>query len=287
MMTKPVASGSQSEPPSRHTLEAALHVGAIIDPSGSRVADTNHSYWHRATGGIHSPRDLVRAQELLLEVGLLSCIDDVLYPGSELTSLLTGSHDDALEALLSRCLLQRGAGLGDRELESIVEDQKRRSELLAGLGARFDDTHQRLVGDIGEEVVVDALRTELEWVGRADLAVRVRRVSLISDHLGYDVEAPSEMGAVRQIEVKATSSGAVEDEINIFLSRNEAETGLASPEWSLVVCHVTDIEKRTGEVLGWCSGADLAPHLPADLCHGRWQSVRVAVQRSSLLSGLP
>ncbi len=42
-------------------------------------------------------------------------------------------------------------------------------------------------------------------MGRSDLARDVRRVSLLSDQLGYDVNAPRVAGPPRLLEVKATT----------------------------------------------------------------------------------
>jgi hypothetical protein len=70
-----------------------------------------------------------------------------------------------------------------------LPDAQRRQELLLALAQRFDDTHRRLIGEIGEDLVLEAARAELQQVGHADLARSVRRVSLTSDQLGYDVTA--------------------------------------------------------------------------------------------------
>jgi hypothetical protein len=37
-----------------------------------------------------------------------------------------------------------------------VPDAQRREVLLLALAQRFDDTHRRLIGEIGEDLVVDA-----------------------------------------------------------------------------------------------------------------------------------
>ena len=110
---------------------------------------------------------------------------------------------------------------------------------MIGLARRFDETLQRLVGDIGEEIVVNAARSELRAMGRPELAREVRRVSLLSDQLGYDVSAPRVSGRPRLLEVKATTAELVGPSVNAHLSRNEADTGAALADWALVICAIT------------------------------------------------
>jgi len=91
---------------------------------------------------------------------------------------------------------------------------------------------RREVGEIGEDIVTGAARSELLDLGHADLARAVRRVSLISDQLGYDVVAPRVGGPNRLLEVKATT-GPHDDPIRIHLSRNEAAVGARRTQCSL------------------------------------------------------
>ncbi|HEX7197788.1 MAG TPA: DUF3883 domain-containing protein, partial [Candidatus Limnocylindria bacterium] len=165
----------------------------------------------------------------------------------------------------------------------LVEDPARREELLLALGRRFDDAARREVGAAGEDLVVAHARAELASLGYPDLARNVRRVSLVSDQLGYDVAAPRVSGGDRLLEVKATTGNRGE----IFLSRNEATVGLRLKDWALVVCAVDDVDARTGSVLGWCRGTDLRPLLPTDAPGGSWQSVAIELDRLPLQAGLP
>jgi hypothetical protein len=72
------------------------------------------------------------------------------------------------------------------------------------MGRRFSDADARRTGDLAEAHVTKACRAQLSGAGRDDLAALVRRVSLTSDQLGYDVTAPRLDGSTRRLEVKGT-----------------------------------------------------------------------------------
>jgi hypothetical protein len=288
-MADPEEPGKASKLPSRHVAEAALHVARIIDDRGSRHGEAYESYWHHMTGGTFAPTDLERGQRLLLEVGLVVERDEKLVPDSELKQLLDGTIDDACAALGYRVLRAERAGALTREpipeLSQLVPDAARREELLLSLARRFDDQQRRTVGDIGEEIVLRAARNELLAMTRPDLAREVLRVSLISDQLGYDITAPRVSGPKRLLEVKATTGG--ETPLRIYLSRNEADTGIAFPDWALVVCVVDEVEQRSGHVVGWCTAGTLAPLLPVDSPAARWEQAAIALPDDFLRPGLP
>jgi hypothetical protein len=278
--------------PTSHAIRAAIHVASIIDPDGSYTADTEESYWHRATGGIFGPPDLRLGERLLLDCHLIVERELTFYPLRELQRILDGSFEDAVAMIYARAAelaYQSAPGLEMQGVEGglseLIADPARREELLVALGQRFDDTLRRLVGAIGEEVVVVTARGELEDLGHADLARAVRHVSLETDRAGYDVSAPRIIGSTRLLEVKATSSDA--DELVFHLSRNEAETGLRFDAWALVVCRVTDIERRKGEIVGWCTAAQIATAFPADSPRGRWEAVAIRIACDDLMPGLP
>jgi hypothetical protein len=169
----------------------------------------------------------------------------------------------------------------------LVPDPSRREELLISLGRRFDDSLQRNVGEIGEDVVVDAAREELAALGHTDLVRDVRRVSLLSDQLGYDVSAPRVGGGPRLLEVKSTTGDELKNAWSVHLSRNEADVGAAFPEWALVICVVTSVEQRAGSVVGWCPRGELDDLLPSDGPSGRWEQALVEIPAALLSGGLP
>jgi len=273
-----------------HVVRAALHVAALLDQQGSLVADARETYWHRATGGTFGPPDLHLGERLLVDCGLVVERNGRLYPLADLGAMLNGTVEDATATLAVRALELTGydgfvlPGQAQAMVE-LVPDPVRREELLAALGRRFDDSHRRLLGQIGEELVVAALRQELTDLGYPDLARAVRHLSLETDQAGYDISAPRVVGANRLIEVKATSADA-ETHI-VHLSRNEATTGARYRDWSMVICRVTDIENRSGDIVGWCPATRLQDLLPADVAGGRWESAELSMPAARLVSGLP
>lgn len=274
--------------PSAYILHAALHAAALIDAEGSIVDQARESYWHRATGGEFSAATLRIGEELLLDTGLLVERDGRLHLTSALAMLLEGSVEDAgagvaLEA--SSLIDFPDQHPASAELQALVPDAQRREELLLALAQRFDDRRRRLIGDIGEGLVLSAAREELTSLNRPDLARRVRRVSLESDALGYDITAPRLLGEPRFLEVKATTGA--DEPIRIHLSRNEARVGSIYAGWSLIVCRISDPDERVGEILGWCHAASLRSRLPSDVDGGRWESAELDIWPNELLPNLP
>jgi hypothetical protein len=212
--------------------------------------------------------------------------------GVELQQILSGAIDDAVAAIYGRAVThqqqtaQWSTDEASAELEVLIPDAARREELLRALARRFDDEQRRLIGAIGEELVVTALRAELNGLGYPDLARSVRHLSLESDQLGYDIAAPRIAGADRLIEVKAAT--AIEGGVaSIYLSRNEAEIARRYRDWSLVLCLVTDQVRREGAVVGWQAASALEPAFPIDSPGGRWESAALWLGVSSLVPGLP
>jgi hypothetical protein len=273
---------------------AAVHVAAVIDKGGSRVVDADESYWRRATGGLYAPPDLRLGQRLLIDVGLVEERDGMLYPTPQLQQLVERADDDSAAALalwaaekaVDPALTSPSEAALSATLEELVDDPGRREQMLIALGQRFEDAHQRLVGEIGEELVLTAARAELQGLGYPALAARVRRLSLETDQAGYDITAPRIIGSSRLLEVKATTATAGA-EISIHLSRNEFKTGLRYSDWSLVICRVTDVPTRAGEIIGWSTAAALGGLTPTDSEHGQWESALLTLDISSLLPGLP
>lgn len=266
-----------------------MHVASIIDSGGSPLADTHESYWHRATGGRYPPADLALGQALLIDIGLVVEDGAMLRPTAELAELLGGTAEDALPALIARLAAsdpEVAGSLARHALSDLIPDADRREELLLQLAQRADDKRNVLVGNAGERLVVAEARSELEQLDRSDLAREVRRVSLTSDQLGYDVRAPRVQGSPRRLEVKATTAEDMEW-IKIFISRNEVDTGMRVQGWSLVVCRITDIENAAGSVLGWWSYDDLAQCLPRDVGGGAWRLAELTLRLEHAHSGLP
>lgn len=266
-----------------------MHVAAIVDARGSRTVDAQESYWHRATGGQHPPRDLQLGQALLVDLGLLVDADGMLRPSDELVELLSGTLEDAIADIACRAILVTPHPVSPEDqagLLAAVPDLERREQLLLALALRHDDERRAAIGAAGERLVVAEARAELRALDRPDLARDVRRVSLISDQLGYDVTAPCLQGAPRRLEVKATVHGDAPT-IDVHLTRNEARIGQSSADWKLVLCDVTDVEHAQGAIVGWWSYADLADRLPRDVAGGEWQQAKLLLDVADARPGLP
>jgi uncharacterized protein DUF3883 len=276
--------------PTLHATTAAIHVARVVGTYGARVVDTRESYWRRAAGGVFSPADLRIGEALLIHCGFLEHQGEYLIVKRDLQSLLdTGSAEFTAvlcaAALDGECAEMRQSAKFLAELSDLVPDSDRRDEILRGFARLFNDSHFKLVGSIGEDIVMQHARTELKSFGHPELASKVRQVSLYDDTAGYDVAAPCLDLSDRMLEVKSTTRDS--DPLTVFLSRNEADTGLERANWSLVACLVDDIENRTGHVIGWLSGVLLSEHLPTDAVHGAWESAQLSIPRAWFVGGLP
>ena len=78
------------------------------------------------------------------------------------------------------------------------------------------------LGERGEEIVKEFEKKRLKKLGENKLAIKVDRVSLISDSIGYDILSFNQDGTERHIEVKTTQAKA--GSANFFLTINELIT---------------------------------------------------------------
>jgi hypothetical protein len=280
--------------PTIHVARAAVHVAAVLDLSGSRVVDADESYWHRATGGAYAPPDLRLGQSLLLDLGLVEELDRVLYPLPPLHTLVDRADDESAAALVIWAAEHpiEGASTGlpqevvASHFDELSLDPARREQMLLALARRFDNSYQRLLGEIGEEVVLACARRELADLGYPQLAAQVRRISLVTDQTGYDITAPRAVGSPRLLEVKS-GTFPPGDRLAVHLSRNEYDTGRRFDDWALVVCRVTDIDRRTGEILGWIDSKPLSELVPIDRNDGQWENALISIDADDLIPGLP
>ena len=99
------------------------------------------------------------------------------------------------------------------------------TEKLQAVARRFDvagrDERNRALGRAGEELVYHRERTQLEHLGRGDLAKRVCWVSQeVGDGAGYDILSFTPEGRDRLIEVKTTNGW---ERTPFHISRNELD----------------------------------------------------------------
>lgn len=279
--------------PTKHAIDAAVRVAALIDPGGSSVRDARETYWHVPTGATIPPDDLAMGEALLIDLGLATVAGDVLRRTEELEALIAGDEDLVVSSVLLSAarLLDRPvsaevrAAFRSRVTETLRDTQHRDATIAVAMTV-FDATRRILVGDIGEEHVVREARRELVDAGHERLAFGVRHVSRVSDAYGYDITAPRINGSARLLEVKSTTDVG-DKEVTVFISRHEADVGARHDEWALVVCHVQDLDHRVARTVGWLRYAKIAPRLPMNAAGGRWESASLSIPLTLMSEGIP
>jgi hypothetical protein len=290
----PEAHLDRGELPPAYVVRSAIEVARQVDAGGAPVLAARHNYTRQASGGVYPPADMQRGECLLIEAGLLHDEDGTFRSSEALAAIVAVEESVACEALLAHCMHREPPAWllelpiqvpePDRSaLRELLPDPARREAFLISLGRVHDATQREALGVLGEEHVAAVARGELEALGRDDLASAVRRVSLVSDQLGYDVVAPRMSGDSRRLEVK-TAGRTLDGLAHFYLSRNEAEVGRRDPQWALVYCE--RVSERT-ELVGWCGGPALEPYLPTDAEGGRWRVAEMSLPLPTLSVGLP
>ena len=290
--------------PTRHQLDAALVAAtALVDESGVSRAGAAGTYAHLPTGGIFTVADLLEGQQLLARAGLVQDNGVLLLPMPMLRRLYEMPREVARPALLSFLLetmqplwVQTAVRDGEvvdallpddvqEELVAVFPDERARHAFLRNVATKVDQERNSRVGEIAEIHVTEECVRRLQEQGWPALAEDVARVSLVSDHWGFDVHAPRPDGAPLHLEVKGTTSAGFLAVVH--LSRNEAERAGQDPDWRLVVCSV-DLSESSADVLGWVRGEQLTSLLPKDQLGGaRWTSAEIKLVVADLASGLP
>lgn len=286
-------------PTSRYRVAAAQAAASLLGSVEVSRAAALSSFGRAATDGLFQTGDLVDGLDLLVELGLVLVVDGRIIPGDGLSEFARVPRSAAVSVAVDLHLsnhpptwLQTAASGASvisafvptddlACLVHLIPDPAEREVLLLGAARRVDSDHLAAIGAAGETAVVAGFESQLLAADRPDLAAGVRRVSLISDQLGYDVTAPMPTGEVLRVEVKATVSDAVG---RFFLSRNEARVGTLDDAWRLVVCRVVEGQ---GSVVGWCRYSAIRAQLPVDCHPGRWATTEVTLCLDDLTPGLP
>lgn len=284
-------------------LRAAFWVGRVLGPEGEDAETAHRSWGDLPLGGSVDFAELRAAERALIQIGLVARDGDELRPASKLAACTAGAEEESAEPLLALVLdweapLWLRTAVPDdatvktellpddasAALAAVIPDPDRREAFLLARALKVETRERELLGGEGEEAVAAACRAQLAELGAGELAAAVRRVSLVSDELGYDVVAPGIGGSVRRLEVKSTrSSGAT---VRLFVTRNEIAVGLVDPDWFLVVVR----RGKGGEwtVLGHAVAASLQSLLPVDCdTRGRWQTAALVLAIGDLEPGLP
>jgi hypothetical protein len=288
--------------PTSFELGAALRAATVLGSQGTPRAVASASYALIPTGGVYRHEHFLRAELLLQRCKFLEIEEDVLKPAAELLEICRLPESQAMEVLFLAAVERlrpvwvfaacEGTQLAPEAIpdddwavfQSIVRDPARREEFLLALGRRFDMQEAAAIGADGEVFVVQRCREELTRLGHSSLADRVRRVSVVSDQLGYDVVAPTVADEPWRIEVKTTRSNATF--VRFVITRNEAKVGLSDQRWVLVIC--VETERGRHEIAGWCHAKSIGDLLPSDRSdRGNWLSARLTLDRSHLHPGLP
>lgn len=290
----------ESSLPTTHILQSALRTARLIG-DGAKVEQLRLSYLHVPFDGIYRSEHLVAGEKVLLDAGLVEERGEILHPTDGLEELALASERDGCEALIFALLRRQpplwlyaamsDAGVlwelvpdAEREVLDSALDPATRELLLLALGRTFSADRRKETGEIAEKHVVDACETELIAAGEPDLAAKVRRVSLESDQLGYDITAPRLDGSTRRIECKGARARG--EALTVYLSRGEFDRGRVDHDWFLVVCRVDANDFASLE--GWCTAEGLEPLLPVDKDESaRWSSVEIGLSPGVLHSGLP
>ena len=206
------AARERSEPVrGSYFLRSAARVLNIVGEGRNAEAAVRSSYWSTASGGTLSSDGLLQAEIWLVDQGWLTREGDTIRASARCRAL----PDDEVEAAreLARAIildspptwLRVVAARGElrpqllpAQVERMLDDMfslEERDALLLAAALKHDEEALRTLGAAGEEAVVTACREFLEQHGHPDLARSVRRVSLISDALGYDVACPRPAGS--------------------------------------------------------------------------------------------
>ena len=267
------------------------------------LRDLRASYLQVPVEGVVGPADFDSAERLLTTHGLLQLTGGTCSAGEELAAAGAIEEDEGRRLILM-LLVKRLRPLWveilagfENDLTNaplpaeVVEllrrefvDPDERERFLLRLGRQFEHDRLSRTGCLGEEAVVAACKAVLRTHGLEKLAKFVRRVSVLSDQLGYDVVTPTLSGGTARLEVK-TSRLATGAALRFFLSQNEALVAQEDPHWHLVLCVARENEV---DILGWCRPQRFMHLLPKNTGpDGEWVSCRLSISLAHLEPGLP
>lgn len=172
----------------------------------------------------------------------------------------------------------------DRSLRELFALDARREAMLRAAARAFDEQVTTRLRARGEQLVLDECRSQLRSAGHDALANQAQRLGGLAQELGYSVTAGRSDGTSRRMTVKTVRGWRWRRQV--FLTRVEADVGLADPDWSLVICDSG--EDGTISVSGWITVSALAGLLPGDAhALGRWSTAALLLPDGLLQSGLP
>lgn len=289
----------KQEFPTAHQLQAAARVLCMIGENPVIHVDLQASYSSVATGLILSSHDLQHAEKWLLSHHWLSLSPPFIQLAPKARGLSVDTETSAKD-LLRKLLMDslplwlRMAVIDGRVRQELIPERvietlsrvfparEEREALLIAAGLRFDADLLRRIGDVGEDAVMKQCQSFLVQHDHPELARLVRRVSLLSDQLGYDIVSPNLAGVEIQLEVKCFSGRRPD----FYLTRNEYEVGVRLRNWALVLCRMDGYDDA--EVVGWTTLDPMRESLPLDRdLSVAWQTARVRLDWLDVHPGLP
>jgi len=277
--------------PSPHLVSAAWWTARMLSMGSTERAQLQASYLTVPTGGTVRAEDMLNAERLLVDAGLVVEAGDALVPSDELVLLAKLEFEEFCQGFMAFFLVAMppvwlvGATVAGGVREELVptramaamaesvpgELTRRQSLTVAASGARRE--RQAEIGLLGELVALEVVVGLLAHLGRADLASRVTQVSLLTSSYGYDIWTPAPAARPLHLEVKTC---AARPPYHVHLTRHEADVAEHDGDWRLVICTI-----GPGEVLllaGLCDWRALQDCVPVDppVCC-RWESAELTL----------
>ena len=265
---------------SDYVANCATLAMSVIDSNGSLVDNVNNSYKRLSTNGIYTSNELVIGGRLLIDVGLVVEENNFLHLSSLAKSLRDGE-----EKHLKAVIFASAQRLIENESKFLAKNSDSVFLPTSNIPKSQTINHAVLekIGAVGEEIVLQNIRSIFLNKNRSDLARLVKRVSLISDEFGYDIEVVTPGGTSLKIEVKS-SVEMPKDKVEFFITRHESVVSCTSQNWYLIFCFVSDVERSAGEVIGWVDNSTLVKAWPVDSAFSSWKLAEI-FQEKSLFNG--
>ena len=261
---------------SEYVANCATLAMSVIDLKGSLVDSVNHSYTKLSTNGVFTSGELALGGRLLIDVGLVVEENNFLYLSNVAKSLRDGEEDH-----LKKVILISAKRLSENESKFSVKDADSVFSPINNIPKLQTLNHAVLekIGAAGEEFVLQTIRSIFLNINRPDLARLARRVSLISDEFGYDIEVTTPSGIGLNIEVKS-SVEMPKDRVEFFMTRHESIVSRNLQNWYLVSCYLADVERPAGEIIGWIDSSILVEAWPIDSAVSYWKLSKIFQEKS-------
>jgi len=261
---------------SEYVANCATLAMSVIDLKGSLVDNVNHSYTKLSTNGVFTSSELALGGRLLIDVGLVVEENNFLYLSNVAKSLRIGEENHLKKVILNSAkrLLENESKFSVKDADSVFSPINNIPKLQTLNHAVLEK-----IGAAGEEFVLQTIRSIFLNVNRPDLVRLARRVSLISDEFGYDIEVTTPSGIGLNIEVKS-SVEMPKDRVEFFMTRHESMVSRNLQNWYLVSCYLADIERPAGEIIGWIDSSILVDVWPFDSAVSYWKLSQIFQDKS-------